>query len=122
MACMPRAQDAQERPLSGKVRAKMDSLETLDDLRKSIDNIDNAIMAMFAERFKVTEKVGLYKAKNGLPAKDVQREAVQLARIADLAKTYGLDPEFAQELLVNEIDRVVASHESIAREYESNKS
>ena len=97
-------------------------MDSLEELRKSIDNIDNAIMAMFAERFKITEKVGCYKAINGLPAKDVQREAVQLARIADLAKTYGLDPEFAQELLVNVIGRVVANHESIAREYELHKS
>jgi chorismate mutase len=104
------------------VGAKMDGFENLDDLRKSIDNIDNAIMAMFAERFKVTEKVGRYKAIHGLPAKDVQREAVQLARIVDLANTYGLDPEFAQKLLVNVIDRVVTNHESIAREYELHKS
>ena len=100
----------------------MDGFDNLEELRKSIDNIDNAIMAMFAERFKVTDKVGHYKAINGLPAKDLQREAVQLARIADLAKAYGLDPDFAQELLVNVIDRVVANHESIAREYELHKS
>ena len=30
-------------------------METLEDLTKSIDNIDNAILAMFAERFKVTD-------------------------------------------------------------------
>ena len=41
-------------------------METLNDMRKSIDNIDNAIVAMFAERFKVTNRVGHYKAKNGL--------------------------------------------------------
>ncbi|MCP4274394.1 MAG: chorismate mutase, partial [Gammaproteobacteria bacterium] len=29
-------------------------MESLDEMRKSIDNIDNAIVAMFAERFKVT--------------------------------------------------------------------
>ena len=85
--------------LSVKMSAQMDSFENLDDLRKSIDNIDNAIIAMFAERFKVTTKVGYYKAVNGLPAKDIQREAIQFNRIGELATHYGLDPEFAKELL-----------------------
>jgi len=94
----------------------------LDELRKSIDNIDNAIVAMFAERFKVTAKVGYYKAINGLPAKDIRREAVQFHRIAELANHYGLDPEFAKELLNKVIDRVVQNHEAIAQEYSLNKS
>ncbi|MFO1388932.1 chorismate mutase [Cellvibrio sp.] len=92
-------------------------MESLEELRKSIDNIDNAIVAMFAERFKVTTKVGHYKAKHGLPAKDIQREAVQFNRIVELANHYGLDPEFARELLSKVIDRVVQNHELIAQEY-----
>jgi chorismate mutase len=43
-------------------------VETLDDLRKSIDNIDDTIVAMFAERSKVTNRVGYYKAEKDLPA------------------------------------------------------
>jgi len=97
-------------------------MDNLEDLRKSIDNIDNAIVAMFAERFKITTQVGFYKAVHGLPAKDLQREAIQMQRIAQLAETYGLDPEFAKELLNKVIDRVVKNHEVIAQEYSSNKS
>jgi chorismate mutase len=77
---------------------------------------------MFAERFKITAKVGHYKAVNELPAKDVERESVQFNRISDLANTYGLDPEFAREFLSSVIDRVVKNHEIIAREYEAHKS
>lgn len=89
-------------------------METLDDLRKSIDNIDNAIVAMFAERFKVTDRVGRYKAANGLPAKDSDREAVQYQRMNELAFQYGLDPEFAEYYLSAVIERVVRNHEKIA--------
>ena len=96
-------------------------MENLEELRKSIDNIDNAIVAMFAERFKVTAKVGHFKAVNSLPVKDIQREAVQFNRITELANTYGLDPEFAKELLSSVIDRVVKNHEAIAQEYEEHK-
>ncbi|AEF56310.1 chorismate mutase [Marinomonas posidonica] len=92
-------------------------MEDLSDYRKSIDNIDNAIIAMFAERFKVTNKVGIFKAKNGLPAKDIEREDSQFTRIAELAETYGLDPEFAKDFLKTVIDRVVSNHVTIANSY-----
>lgn len=90
-------------------------METLDDFRKSIDNIDNAIVAMFAERFKITTKVGYYKAEKGLPAKDPEREAIQYRRMNELACQYGLDPEFAASYLSAVIERVVRSHEEIAK-------
>ncbi|BFM48751.1 chorismate mutase [Marinomonas sp. THO17] len=90
-------------------------MESLDDYRDSIDNIDNAILAMFAERFKVTNKVGQYKAEQGLPAKDETREAAQFERISGLAETYGLDPEFARDLLRTVIDKVVQNHIDMSR-------
>lgn len=92
-------------------------METLDDMRKSIDNIDNAIVAMFAERFKVTNRVGMYKAEHGLASKDLNREAEQYRRIEDLAEHYGLDPGFAKSYLKAVITRVVANHEEIAKKY-----
>lgn len=93
---------------------KGDIMETLEEMRKSIDNIDNAIVAMLSERFKVTERVGHYKAQNGLPAKDVERESTQFTRMNKLAQHYGLDPEFAESYLVTVIERVVRNHQEIA--------
>ena len=92
-------------------------METLDDMRKSIDNIDNAIVAMFAERFKVTNRVGHYKAENGLVAKDLSRESEQFKRVHDLAVQFGLDPEFAKSYLQAVISLVVENHEEIAKHY-----
>lgn len=89
-------------------------METLDEMRKSIDNIDNAIVAMLAERFKITDRVGVYKARNNLPAKDEAREAAQFKRIAELAGHYGLDARFAQAHLATVIAQVVSNHERIA--------
>lgn len=86
-------------------------MESLEDMRKSIDNIDNAIVAMFAERFKVTNRVGHYKAEHQLPSKDLTREAVQYERVTELAHQYGLDPEFAKSYLTAVIECVVQKHE-----------
>ena len=89
-------------------------MESLEDMRKSIDNIDNAIVAMFAERFKVTDRVGEFKARHALPPKDEAREAIQFARITELADQYGLEAPFAESYLAAMIERVIERHEAIA--------
>jgi chorismate mutase len=86
----------------------------LEDLRKSLDNIDNALLYLLAERFRVTHKVGLYKKQHGLPPVDEAREAAQFARIDALAQQTGLDPAFAAKMLRLIIDQVVAEHKQIA--------
>lgn len=90
-------------------------MESLENMRKSIDNIDNAIVAMLAERFKVTDRVGYYKAEHGLPAKDPSRESIQYKRVAELAEQYGLDPDFAKIYLSAVIEQVIKNHEEIAK-------
>lgn len=89
-------------------------METLDELRTKIDDIDNAIIAKLAERFKITHQVGEYKAANNLPAKDTNREAKQYQRITELALQHDLDPEFAKAFLAVVIVRVIQNHEEIA--------
>ncbi len=56
--------------------------EVLRGYRKSIDNIDAALVFMLAERFKVTQAVGRYKATAGLPPADPGREERQIAAAA----------------------------------------
>ena len=86
----------------------------LQDLRASLDNIDNALVFLLAERFRVTHKVGLYKKANGLPPVDKNREAAQFARIEALAKQADLDPKFAAKMLRLIIDEVVEHHKELA--------
>ena len=90
-------------------------MEPLDELRTKIDDIDNAIIAKLAERFKITNQVGKYKAANALPAKDTDREAKQYQRITELALQHDLDPAFAEAFLAVVIERVIQNHEEIAQ-------
>lgn len=92
-------------------------MASLAEMRKSIDNIDNAVIAMLAERFKITERVGVYKAENSLPAKDVAREAEQYLRMSDLAERYGIAADIANNYLQTVIEAVVKNHEKIAADY-----
>lgn len=87
--------------------------ETLAAYRQSIDNIDAAVIFMLAERFKITQQVGQYKAQAQLPAADPQREQEQVARLRRLSQLAQLDPEFSEKFLRFVITEVIQHHEQI---------
>ena len=83
----------------------------LAGFRKSIDNIDAALIHILAERFRITQAVGEYKAKTALPPADPGREQEQIARLRRLAEESQLDPEFSEKFLRFIIDEVIRHHE-----------
>ena len=83
----------------------------LAGFRRSIDNIDAALIHMLAERFRITKAVGEYKATTALPPADLDREAKQIARLRALAEAADLDPEFSEKFLRFIIDEVIRHHE-----------
>ena len=83
----------------------------LASYRKSIDNIDAALIHMLAERFRITQAVGEYKAEAGLPASDPTREARQIERLRALAVEAELDPEFSEKFIRFVIDEVIRHHQ-----------
>ena len=87
------------------------SNEPLREYRESIDNIDAALVFLLAERFKITKKVGAYKASAGLPASDPDREAAQIGRLRGLAAEARLDPEFSEKFLRFIVDEVIRHHQ-----------
>lgn len=97
--------------------------ENIDDvaaelgrLRSSIDNMDAALVHLLAERFKVTQQVGVLKAEHNLPPADPSREAEQIQRLRSLAADSHLDPEFAEKFLNFIVSEVVRHHEAIRRD------
>ena len=86
----------------------------LEEFRASIDNIDAALVHLLAERFKITQAVGRYKADVGLPPADPEREQQQIARLRALAEESGLDPVFTEKFLRFIVDEVILHHQRIA--------
>lgn len=84
--------------------------DPLQQYRQSIDNIDAALVHMLAERFKVTQAVGRYKAENAMPPADPAREELQIARLRKLAAEADLDPDFTEKFLRFVIDEVIRHH------------
>ncbi len=87
--------------------------DTLSRYRDSIDNIDAALVFMLAERFKITQAVGEYKAASSLPPADPAREDRQIERLRQLARDAKLDPDFTEKFLRFIIDEVIRHHRQI---------
>lgn len=93
----------------------MDSIPTeLVQMRKSIDNIDAALIHLLAERFRTTQQVGRLKAELQMPPSDPGREAAQIERLRNLAKEADLDPEFAEKFLGFILAEVIQHHQQLA--------
>ena len=90
--------------------------EQLRAYRASIDNIDAALVHLLAERFKITQAVGRYKAAVGLPPSDPERERAQIDRLRNLAVESGLDPSFSEKFLRFIVEEVIRHHRRIADE------
>jgi chorismate mutase len=85
--------------------------EVLAGFRKSIDNIDAALIHMLAERFRITKEVGEYKARVAMPPADPAREERQIKRLRSLAEEADLDPEFSEKFIRFVIDEVIRHHQ-----------
>jgi chorismate mutase len=90
------------------------ALAQLAALRRSIDNIDAALIHLLAERFTCTQAVGRLKAASGMPPSDPEREKKQIARLRALAIEADLDPAFAEKWFNFVVAEVIHHHEQIA--------
>src|SRR5688572_847729 len=101
-------------PVTRSFMENSDIARQLSTFRKTIDNIDAALIYLLAERFRCTDEVGLLKARYQLPAVDEAREQQQYQRLAALAQEAELDTAIVQRLMQLVIGEVVERHRQIA--------
>ena len=95
----------------------LDGLETepmsddeLAAYRRSIDEVDAALVRLLAERFRITHAVGVHKAAHGMPPVDPVREREQIDELRQLATEEGLDPDFCEKFVHFVMDEVIRNH------------
>ena len=84
--------------------------EILREHRARIDELDEQLICLLAERFEITKTVGELKAETGLPAADPQREKEQIARLHEIARNEGMDPVFGEKVFRLIVDAVSYTH------------
>ncbi len=85
----------------------------LTDLRDRINHVNYSLLVLLAERFRLTEQVGVYKKVHGLPIVDKQREELQLKELERLAGELGMDSSIARKIFRLIIDEVCIRHQAI---------
>ena len=84
----------------------------LDELRRSIDAVDQQILKLLHERVRLVVEVGEYKRERALPVYDPERERALLERLCRAAEP-PLDAETIRrifERLVDESRRIEQGH------------
>lgn len=73
-------------------------MRELNDFRKSIDNIDEAIICLLSERMRIVQKVGKYKKARNIPALDSKRWNDVLKSKIKKSKELGLDTSLITDI------------------------
>ena len=57
----------------------------INELRESINEIDEQLVRLFCERLEAAKRIAEYKKENSLPVLDREREKTVLDKVSDLA-------------------------------------
>lgn len=87
----------------------------LQQLRKEIDTVDRELVAILARRFRITHKVGIYKAQHHMPSLDKKREQEILEHKKLIALKHSLNP-----LLIEKIFKLIMSETRKNHRHEKN--
>ena len=73
-------------------------MNTLEELRKQIDQIDAKLITVLSDRMKLVQKIGTYKKIKGIPPLDKKRWEQVLASKLKLAQSQGLNIIFIRKI------------------------
>lgn len=86
--------------------------EDLETLRQELDEIDDEFVDLLAKRQRAVKRVAAVKARTSAPLRDMLREARQMTRLAQRARTQDLDELFVVRLFRDVVDFSVRTQEA----------
>lgn len=81
------------------IRETNSTTESLAELRREIDKLDDELLELLANRMKVSRRIGLYKKEHAMPILQTQRYDEILNRRAEQAAALGMGREFMRNVL-----------------------
>ncbi|MBS7627050.1 chorismate mutase [Candidatus Bathyarchaeota archaeon] len=82
-------------------------MASIEELRKSIDKIDNRILTMLKKRVELARKISRIKAKKNLPIRDIVREREVVERAVTWARKDGLNQKLTSDIFKTIIELCV---------------
>ncbi len=86
--------------------------------RESIDQIDNELLNLLAERFALTQKVGEIKARQSLESFDPTREAQKIEKLRSQSSKLGINPDLVELLFTEIMKEVVKNHQRLKQQHQ----
>lgn len=81
------------------IRDSTQTTESLAELRRQIDGIDEQILELLAKRMRVSREIGVYKKEHNMPILQSPRYSEILENRSDMGKQMDLNPDFIREML-----------------------
>lgn len=72
---------------------------TLEELRKRLSEVDRELIGLVAARQKIVAEIGAHKILNSVPTRDYEREREVLKGAETQARSLGLEPELAEQIM-----------------------
>ncbi len=81
------------------IRDTNQTTESLSELRRSIDELDNEMLAIFAKRMRISKEIGTYKKEHNMPVLQAARYDEIFASRINQAVQMGMGDEFMKKVL-----------------------
>lgn len=80
------------------IRDTKQTTESLSELRKQIDECDNALIEILAKRMRISREIGLYKKEHKMTILQRERYGEIIAKRGVQGMQCGMEPEFLQKV------------------------
>lgn len=81
------------------IRDTTQTTESLAELRREIDKLDNQLLSLLSKRMRVSREIGQYKKEHNMPVLQAQRYDEILNHRAAQADELDINPEFVKTVL-----------------------
>lgn len=81
------------------IRDSNQSTESLAELRRQIDEIDESLLELLAKRMRISREIGVYKKEHNMPILQAPRYSEILEKRSNMGEAMDLNPDFIKEIL-----------------------
>ena len=83
------------------IRDTHQTTESLTELRRQIDEIDNDLLAILAKRIRISKEIGQYKKEHDMPVLQTQRYDAVLTKHINAAMNLGINTDFLKNIFAS---------------------